>query len=471
MLYEQLRIWRVLHPKEECVLVFHTSALVLPESDLEQVAEKLPCQWVFPQNVYHEIAMLKRSESFGRRAARILELSRMRKGVILLSNLEDFYGSQKHLRIQNYIHCRKIFVFGNQLKMKEFLEQVPDRDDFWIYYHNRWSHSGYDANDRIVTLQQARDWLGLLDCVKKQKPMGTESAVPAVKRVTEVDAADAGGKVCAHYHVGEKRGSGGEADIYETCEDPDILLKIYRHPISGNRLKKLQLLTGFMSLEKRKRRLPYVRLPLFLLYSQGIPVGIAIEKVEGRSLEDKMSDEALDPVDLLQKLALSLLELNLMGLVAVDLAEANLMLDEQNRLYLVDTDSFQVGYYGAGVYIREQYMHRELVGKKGNILYDFRYQDFSFAVLAFKLLVCGSFSPLYQEGAYEASEAGRLFWGGEFEFPYELPGEPQKKVNDTCRLAWETMPLILRKAFAEEFRFEREYSIGHWLRILEEAQK
>lgn len=471
MLCEQLKIWQVLHPEEKCILIFHTSALTLSEGDLEQVAKELPYQWVFPENVYHEIAMLKESNIFGRQADRILKLSRMSRGVVMYSNLEDFYGSQKYLRIRSFMDYKKIFVFGSQLKMKEFLEKVPEKDDFLIYYHNRWSHFRYDANDTVTTVRQAKKWIGLLDCVKKQKYMGTATSVNTIKNIKEVDALDSNGNVKAHYHVGDKLGSGGEADIYEACENPCILLKIYRYPISGNRLKKLQILTGYIPPAKRKSKMPYVKLPLFLLYSGGVPVGIAMEKVTGKSLEDQMADESLDPVALLQELALKLLELNLLHLVVVDLAEPNLMLDSQNRLYLVDTDSFQAGYYGSGVYIREQYMHRELVGKKGCVLYDFRYQDFAFAVLAFKLLVCGSFSPLYQAGAYEASEEGKLFWGGEFEFPYVLPGETQKKVNETCREAWEMMPLVLKKAFVEEFHFEREYSIGHWLKLLVEAQQ
>lgn len=473
MLYNELKKFYWLNPDENAMLIFHTSILNFPDEMLEKIAEEIPWQWVFPGNVYYELQILKKSGMFGEKAEKALRLGKRRKAIYTRDNLEDFYDSQEALSDFCSSKTEKmIFVFGDQLKLKEFLKHIPEKENYYVFFHNRWTHTQYASGDLIAAVKSAKRWRNLLDCeshIKAIRDRGMEKIrADDMKKVT---AKSSSGEVIGEYEKAERVGEGGESRVYKTLENEDLVLKILKEYPSSNHLRKLEYLTLFRK-EAKGKGLERVELPESLLYSGGEPVGIAVKRVRGNSLTDAMVDPDItfDVVEVLQDLALAMLELNLCHMQIVDLDGDNIVLDENKKIHLIDTDSFQLMHYGAGVRMRPHYMHKELVGKQGNFIIDPRHQDFAFGVFMFKLLVCGTYSPLFQKATLDAAAENRLFWGG-YEFPYKVTDFDEMEVNAVCLEKWKGMPELLRSAFAEAFTFRRDYSIGYWMHILLEAIK
>ncbi|XCP85338.1 hypothetical protein ABXS75_00565 [Roseburia hominis] len=473
MLYDELKKFYLLNPDENGMLVFHTSILNFPDEMLEKIVEEIPWKWVFPENVYYELQFLRKSSVFGKKVGLVFRLGKKRKAVYIEGNLEEFYYSQAPLTaLGTSKTVRLIFIFGDQLKLKEFLKNVSEKENYYVFFHNRWEHTQYSSDECIASVKVARQWLRLLDCVGHVKTIrnGAREKIK-IDSVQKVTSKGIGGKEIAEYSKAECVGEGGESKVYGISEQEDIVLKIFKEYPSSNHLKKMEYLMLLQQGAKFRGR-EQVELPKGLLYNGGKLVGIAVKRISGNSLTDAMVDTSIefDIAEVLQDLALVMLELNLCHMLVVDLDGDNIILDKNKKMHLIDTDSFQLMHYGAGVCMRPHYMHKELVGKQGNFMIEPRYQDFAFGVLMFKLLVCGTYSPLFQKAALDAASENRLFWGT-YEFPYKVAEYEEMEVNAICLEKWKGVPVILQKAFVEAFTFKKDFSIGYWMHIFLEAMK
>ena len=463
MLARDLKRWYAspTHTGKRYNLVMHTSVLKYSEEDLRTVYEKFPFQWILPKNILFEIQLLEGSEKFRKKAKLFLALWKNKGSICFKSNLEDFYGDQKHLKGLSATKTENlIFIFGDQLKLKEFLENVPANQNYYILYHNRWHHTNGDDYGLIEGVDQVNQWIPSFSCVRNISNMYPSGAKKNSKNIPKsVTAQNYKGEEVASYLVKEEVNSGGEAKIYNVCEDENILLKLYDFSVTDNRLKKLKY---FQMLNDHFK---HIAMPKGIIYMGKDPIGISMERIKGRALCDVLSSGGSPSLflDLLPKLAILLLELNCMNIMMVDLSLQNLIVGEKNDIYIVDADSFQYRNYSSGVKIRADFLHKDYVGKQNINIYDLRCQDFAFAVLIFRLLVCGTTSPLFQSGA---QDAGILFWGGEFEFPYGK-ADTSEKVNKRCFERWNLLPEHIQQAFVDEFTFNKEYSVGYWIDLLD----
>lgn len=461
MLYEGLQRLRVMNIGVTFHLIFHTSILNFEENDLEKTAEEIPYLWYFPRDVYYELQLLQSSKIYGEKCRRILQLWKKRggeqKGMRLGVFLEDFYHEQTNLTgLASSREEKFIFVFGSQLKLKEFLIYTPDRSNYYVYFHNRWSCEGDSYGSDIWPMAEARKMIAYLDCTRKRKKMeqSVDSQEVNVGDCIEIRNKDVirTGKL---KRFGGGRNSGGEGIIFGIEGNDRIAIKIFKKKVSDNKMKKINYLMGL------RNRMENAALPEALVYLNGEVIGMAMRKVEGRPLY-RSFEECADTVDqVVENLALTLLELNLSHILVADLAADNLLLAHNRRqVYLIDTDSFQYAYYEAGVGMKTEYRHRELKLGDGSHLYEYRHQDFAFSVLMFKFLVSGEYEPLYQY----SEEKEEWSWDQD-SFPYE--GDEQqvsKKIrNKTLREGWWNLPGAFREAFIDVFGFKRDYSIGAWL--------
>lgn len=485
MLYDELKKLSYMRPNGEYYLVFHTSILNFSQIMLDKIANELPYEWLLPENVFYELTLLKRSKLFGKKAEQILDLAKKKHAFdtngnpILCCNLEDFYAPQNEITkfAERYTslllfsaNANYIFIFGNQLKLKEFLTYIADRKNYFVFFHNRWSQNGYSSEDTITDVATAKNWISLLDCERLAKNVIEKKRI--LKKIDSealITARNADDGFLRYYRMSEDVNSGGEGWIFTATGDPNMILKLYKEKLSANHLRKIKHLIKISTMNHLETYLKYVMFPRELLYVEDEPVGIGITKVRGCSLTDAIvdPDAEVDLVKVIKDLALTLLELNLCYIQVADLDMDNLMLDIHGNVYLIDTDSFQYMHYGSGVLIRPDYRHKDLVNKN-TILYLPMHQDFAFCVLLFKLLVCGTSSPLYQKAAIEAAEQKQLFWGGGFEFPYVENASENTNVNQYHHRRWKDLPNQFQRAFTEAFHFRRTFSIGHMMKIFDE---
>ena len=479
MLYNELKKLYYANMNVQFKLVFHTSLLNFPKDMLNCIAGEIPYQWIFPANVFYELELLKKSKLFGGKAEYVLALDKNKKAFqqngkpVVFSNIEDFYDQQGSLTGLAASQNEKfIFIFGSQLKLMEFLTYVPNNENYFVFFHNRWSHNKATSEDAIVKVENAKKWIPLMDCERYTKNVvAATREFRKINRDKQIILKNIQGEVIGKYHISNNIGGGGEANIFTTADNSNILLKIFKEKLSRNHLSKIINLIKFSEVNHLEHYMANVIFPQNLLYEGDEPIGISLRKVNGCSLREMVIDPEMkfDLVEMIHDLAVTILELNLCHMLVADLDMDNLMLNSHGKVCLIDTDSFQYMHYGSGILIRPDYRHKELVYNNKNILYKPKHQDFSFSVLLFKMLVCGTGSPLYQVGASEASEKNQLFWGCGFDFPYKEYPYGTIKVPEEYFENWKGLPEILQRAFLDVFHFRRTFSIGHMVHVFDEA--
>lgn len=481
MLYNQLKNIYYSNRNEKYILVFHTSILNFPKEVLDRIADEIPYSWIFPANVFYELEILKKSKLFGKKAEYVLNLAKRKNAFQLngkpvpFNNMEDFYDSPSFLTGLAASESQKfIFIFGSQLKLMEFLTCVPNKENYFVFFHNRWTYQKPASEDSVVPIETAKKWKLLMDCERYPKSVVEEARVlRKVDPEKVILSRNIQGEMNGIYHLSKNVGRGGEANVFTTVDNKNVLLKIFKGKISANHLSKIKYLIKCSEQNHLGTYMENVIFPQSLLYEDTELVGIGIRKVNGCSITEAMIDPDVefDLVNVIHDLALSILELNLCHMLVADLDTDNLMLDSCGKVCFIDTDSFQYMHYGSGVLMRPDYRHKELVNNNKKILYKPKHQDFAFAVLLFKLLVCGTGSPLYQKAAVEAAEKNQLFWGCGFDFPYKGYPYGTRVVPPQSYENWKELPVVLQNAFLDTFHFRRTFSIGHMMYVFDEAAR
>lgn len=467
MIYEGIQKWCWRNPRKRYHLIFHTSACNFAIEDLKKLFD-LDLPWYLPKNVYYEIKEL----SHYRNEKQFFNLWKEKGRKVLKSNLEDFYGEQTNLGGFSETKTEPlIFVFGSKLKLQEFLECTETKSNYYVYFH---THDQVeigqmeDPSAVVVPIGEAKKNLSFLNRLESFNLVHTkkDEKIPA-RRMKGKELT--GKKDQCKYVVGERYESGGESCIYEHAKDRGQLLKIFKYEISTEKEMKLQMLM------LTRKVAPYMEVPLDILEYENRKVGILLRKVEGKTLKDVYLEDDLtirEKLRIMQKVLRGLLEMNMYDAICVDLALQNIMLDQEGKVVFVDTDSFQIMDYSSESLGRMEYQHPKYVrsqkeGKRS--WYEPLYQNFAFSVLLFKFLVTGTRNPLSQNGTEELGE--ELIWGGDFSFPYTVEEMKLGVVNEACMWNWELLPEKLKEAFVSIFQFQREASLGYWIKVLDDVLK
>ena len=466
MLYEVLNRFRLIGLCNHAAVVIHSS-IINYRSDDVQMAMSLPFQWFIPDSTIRELQLLTRSQLFGNRAQNLLNLIHTTmaagKGRIIDRNVEDLYqldGAPAATR-KDFYDGGLVFIFGDMGKMAEFIEKTPVDFDIHVLFNPHWKCSDVSGCE-IWSLPVAKRMLANLPWKQANVLENTVKVSNPIKNIKVIRAYDKNQNEVARFSGSTlekvKNMAGGEGVIYTSPSMPGRLLKFYRNNLpKGNRLKKIRAICGLP--------LPHVAFPQELLYDEsGNLIGIAMNPCPGRSLADvkAMGWQGYDPDAVIRNLALVLLELHALHIMVGDLAEQNVLVDQNNQVYLVDTDSFQLQNYPSGG-VRSEYCHRDVkLNELNSALRQPQHEDFAWSVLLFHI-VCWE-NPVMQKRAVDDDR--QLCWQT-FSFPLEAADIQNNRVNEELFEIWKQQPMVLRKQFSEEFHFRRSHPIGSWLKALE----
>ena len=446
-------------------LVLHTSCVCYGEDDLHAAAEMPEFYWIVPDNVRCELQLLReesRFPNFQKNAKLILDkVQQSSVENFHRWNLEELYlpheksGRTRPVWVPGDI-CRysMIFAFGNPLKEEEFLRRTPNwPGDYYILFNKTWNP------DEVASIQNIR--------AVKDYPLihpqvitpGTQEISPdTIKAETYYLELSSGKERIPGSDLKKLNDTHGSyAYIYAVPRHPDLVLKLYKYaPLDAVFERKLRCM---MAYGEAGKNVP-VQFPVALLTTaDGTIVGYAMRKVQGITLRTLLTTPASRGYHLnliLRNLTLLLIELHSLGFIVNDLSYNNIMVDDQDRVYLVDTDSFQMRNYPGGT-MTSYYRHPGVRGNLYATLRDPVYEYFAYAALQQQCYM-GLHNPLgdppeRREGDPEPD------WDN-------TPFDPDHNYPDSSLRIWNSPGALgYRTGMHLEFTFQRDLSFGAWLRI------
>lgn len=465
-MYKSFSAWymdQCRHGHGDAALVLHTSCVNYTEQQLAQM-EKIPVCWILPHSVRYELYLLAEGTIFRSQACRILRradadakrLQRSRQW-----DLEQLYMDcvdAEAVSVDQIFRGTLVFWFGDLNKQDEFLWNVRRLGD---------RHS----------ILKLTDW----DCSRSS---GSVTAVDSVRytshrRCQALSRGIPAGPpeelvICGagKYFPGRELTASGffgtSANIFESPRFPGKMIKIYkRQAITGNQVRKLERLSRLWNRSTAMERdlLGHLALPEQIIRTdRGDVIGYTMRKCSGRPLKEYrvIGWNGHDQARILRDLLSILLHLHTMRILVNDLSYNNVLVDENDRVSLVDCDSFQVFHFPGGG-ITELFRHPQVPAEwAAHLMRDPRHEYFSFAVLLFQILFHAD--PIRPR---KPGETGDLNWNNGV-FPLDIRGEIPGGPNiDVCvSREWARCPEPLRKLFADEFHFRRDHSLGAWIHAL-----
>lgn len=472
MLVHALRNFVASRPYEEqgkkWVLVLHTSCVYYGEDDLHAAAEMPEFYWIVPDNVRCELQLLReesRFPNFQKNAKLILDKVQQSSAEHLLWwqlwNLEDLYlpheksGRTRLLRVPGGI-CRRsmIFAFGNPLKEEEFLRRTPNwPGDYYILFNKTWNP---DEVASIQNIRAVKDYPLIHPQVIT--PGTQEISLDTIKAETYYLELSSGKERIPGSDLEKLNDThGGYSYICAVPRHPDLVLKLYKYaPLDAVFERKLRCM---MAYGEAGKNVP-VQFPVALLTTaDGTIVGYAMRKVQGITLRTLLTPAASRGHHLnliLRNLTLLLIELHSLGFIVNDLSYNNIMVDDQDRVYLVDTDSFQMRNYPGGP-MTSYYRHPDVRGNLYATLRDPVYEYFAYAALQQQCYM-GLHNPLGDPPERREGDPDPD-WDN-------TPFDPERNYPDSSLRIWNSPEARdYRTGMLHEFTYQRDLSFGAWLRI------
>lgn len=464
MIYRAINLWLDTRDKRTdryVAVVLHTSVVNYP---LESIIAMrgMSVKWILPDNVRWELRLLRQSRIFGRKAEQILKFVEAQEflsgsGIPKAWDLEQLYeGCAKPVSPAEIFHGSLLFAFGDLNKQDEFLANVRDLQGHWVLVSTGWDRN---ATATVMPLSEVSGYR-----FRKVQPIGYDGKIPPLERISGLE--------CRRYKQErtvvtgrdfvDAGHSGSFARIYTSGRFPGRYVKIYENQAAaGNYIRKLEKLAVLKHwLGPCTLALPEA---LLMLDNEHL-AGFSMMRCRGKNLQELLIPgwEYRNHGVILRRLILMLLELQCLHILPGDLSLNNVMIDEDDRVYLVDCDSFQVCDYASGMFT-ETFKHPQIDPDTVNgTLRDPRHEYFAFAVLLFYCLyLC---DPLLQ---CQAEDDHRNRKWTEMEFPFDRNAQPGPQVNEQVRKMWEKQDPAVNRMFAEEFHYVADHSLGAWIRVLE----
>jgi DNA-binding helix-hairpin-helix protein with protein kinase domain len=204
------------------------------------------------------------------------------------------------------------------------------------------------------------------------------------------------------YTPGRKIGQGGEGTVFEVQENFSLVVKIYNEALSADKTEKLLYMASIANDDLTK----FAAWPLDVVRDHNMKVcGFTMKKLAGfvpmHSLFSPMERKKLFPdrgynflVHVARNLATAFHKIHELGIVIGDVNEANILVNTNGLISLIDCDSFQVKngnrYHFCEVGI-PRYTPPELLerGSFTNVVRTDNTDSFSLATLVFQLLFLG----------------------------------------------------------------------------------
>lgn len=296
---------------------------------------------------------------------------------------------------------------------------------------------------------------------KTLKAKYTERPCKDIPEVGGVVFTDTGAKCKLEKKIAE----GGEGSTYIT--DKGHVCKIYRKDrLTDDRYQKLLLMTANQINHEGicwPEQIVYNSHKEFLGYLMPKAKGIELQKCVFlpwfyNSICSKWKHENL------VKLALSILEkievLHNNNVLIGDINPMNIMVESDDKVYLIDTDSYQIDGYPCPVGT-VNFTAPEIQGKDfKRFLRTLEHEKFAVATLLFMILFTGK-SPYSQLGGESPGENIR-----KHDFSYPLGEESNKKApKGQWRFIWSHLHYHVKEAFYNSFRNNQRLDTGKWIEI------
>jgi DNA-binding helix-hairpin-helix protein with protein kinase domain len=204
------------------------------------------------------------------------------------------------------------------------------------------------------------------------------------------------------YAPGRKVGQGGEGIVYEVQSDAGLVIKIYNHELTRERIDKLTHMAAISSPELNK----FAAWPLDVVTDNTgkacgftmrklvafVPLHMLFSPMERKKLFADKGYNYL--VHVARNLAMAFYKIHQMGIIIGDVNEANILVNPNGMVAMIDCDSFQVKngkrYHFCEVGV-PRYTPPELLEKGSftNVVRTVNTDAFSLATLIFQLLFLG----------------------------------------------------------------------------------
>lgn len=285
------------------------------------------------------------------------------------------------------------------------------------------------------------------------------------------------------YTHGRKLGQGGEGAVYEVREDHGLVIKIYSHDLTQERIEKLTYMASISSPELNK----FAAWPLDVARDDKgkargftmrklvafVPLHMLFSPMERKKLFADKGYNYL--VHVARNLAMAFYKIHQMGIIIGDVNEANILVNPNGMVAMIDCDSFQVKngkrYHFCEVGV-PRYTPPELLEKGSftNVVRTVNTDAFSLATLIFQLLFLGRapFTGINQtKGDYDEEKAIR-----EKEFAYSLRKSHKKLLPAKFSLSLRRFPAEISKNFHKAFEEESHRPTPKdWVMALDEMYK
>ena len=457
MIYEALRQWKLLNPLpggQRAGLVVHTSWVNFTDDDLEGM-RSLGFAWVLPDNVAWELELLCRSRILGDRARRILQWQRQTPGGARQSwDLEQLYrGCRTPAAPKQLPGGPLIFLFGDLNKQDEFLHQARALPSAHILLLSSWNCAAGQA--LVQPLNQVQGW-----SFRHSASLEPGRQIPPAEQLPGIYSGTDGALLFPGRALQSTGMGGSYARVFACDRFPGQYLKIYNGRAHAGaqreKLRCLKLLGSRMDTDA-------LALPRELLCTRDREVlGYTMPRCQGRPLRQFVGIgwQGHDLKTVFQNLLLLLLELHCLHVLVNDLSANNVLLDDRDRVSLVDCDSFQVLHLPGGG-ITETYQHPEISPRHyHDTLREPRHEYFALAVLLYQCLFYAD--PLQQ--VQDPDSDRKLSWTSAA-FPLDTDGACGR-VNASTLEMWNRQSRAVRRTFSAEFHFRGDNSPGAWVRAL-----
>ncbi|RME75325.1 MAG: hypothetical protein D6776_03425 [Planctomycetota bacterium] len=273
------------------------------------------------------------------------------------------------------------------------------------------------------------------------------------------------------YLLGKELGRGGEGSVFEI--ERDLVAKIYApNKLLRYMVDKLRWMCDHPVVHRG------ICWPRELLYdASGTPVGYLMPRAGGKDLRRSIFVKPILERRHPQwrrrhqvRLCLSILEiidvLHRHDVVVGDLNGGNVLYEDENTVYFVDCDSYQVDRYpcpvGMPPFLAPELLNRNLRGTLRSKTSD----HFAVATLLFMILLPGKPPYSHQGGGDPARNVRKKH------FPYALGERASEGVPLGCwRFVWSHFPRYLKEAFFGVFDQDQRLSPAEWIELMQRYER
>lgn len=467
-IYESVKQLSESFRNEQILLVLHTSCVLENTYSLRLINSLDNVSVSVPNSVFYELQLLKHSVNirFAKNASLIL--SELCGDRIMRYDIEQFYQNCYSFTDISDLHSGiTVFGFYDHSVAEEFMKYFFSRRRNSVYV---FSFDPYGFNkdfDGMIPLSGYSGFFSSKDpflckCIPVPNSVPV-SGDPVNGDMLRVTASRTNSPDVKYISGNSLRliagGIGGEAKVYASAELPGKVIKCYtKYYPSKEKTEKLYDLIALGN----KIGSGNIAMPTELVFnSERRCIGFSMPELSGKALSNIYYNELWDKYNrnnIIRRLALLLIELRLYRLNVVDLSGNNVRIGENDRVFIIDCDSFETFRFPGNGYT-PPYGSPDLLKDKLDIrLREPHQNNFEFAVLLFQCML-GWENPLTQKNMGDKTPE----WGV-FQFPYEYDSHVNAAASKFDR--WMMLDEDLRKAFADEFHFRRWHSIGAWLKAL-----